>query len=62
MLLKGRNSVLFKNLLKQTCMYPVHKNCGVLNVTAVGTTKFYEIQTLDETRMMMQLLKFVIHY
>jgi hypothetical protein len=62
MLLKGRNSVFFKNLLKQTYMYPVHKNCRVLNVTAGGTTTLYEIQALDETRMMMQLLKFVIRY
>jgi len=62
MLLRGRNYIFFKNLLKQTYMYPVHKNCGVLNVTGVGTTTLYEIQALDETRMMMHLLKFVIHY
>jgi hypothetical protein len=43
-------------------MYPVHKNYGVLTVTAVGTTKLYEISALDEKCMMMQLLKFVIHY
>jgi len=40
----------------------VHKNCRVLNVTAVCTITLYEIQALDETRMKKQLLKFVIHY
>jgi len=43
-------------------MYPVHKNVRVLNITAVGTTVLYEIHALDETRMMVLLLMFVIHY
>jgi len=61
MLLKGRNSVFFKYPLK-THMCPVHKNSRVLNVTAVGTSTLYDIQALDETRLMMLLLMSVIHY